>query len=951
MALKITMSKSAAAAEKYFNAHLKASDYLSQDGARHGIWFGKGAERLGLEGEVAAKDFLALAGNKDPNTGNRLTVRDVKNARPGYDFTFSGPKSFAAMWARTGDERLIDVLRDSILDTIALDIEPEMKTRLRRAGQDSDVVTANLVGSLFLHDTTRPLKEDGKPDPHPHGHAYIFNRTWAAHEKRWQAAQLGDLHLDGRYFEAAFQARLAARVEQLGYEVERDGKGSWEIVGVAPSVNLKFSRRRFQEILPEAERLGITDGTGRSTLAKRTRQDKIEGETLGTPALHAYWNSRLSSDEAGAMDAVYVKAQAGSTGGGQRVTAGQAVRHAIEHFFGPDGRNSAEAEKAVLEEALRYGAGSVMPEDVKKEFARLDVIRAEIGGRMVCTTAEVHAEEQALKKSAWSGRHACLPLSADKPYVPAAAIVAARSRKEKLDGEQAEAVRHLLDSEDRTQLFIGKAGAAKTTTLQELEQALHERGRKMLPFAPTARASRGVLRKKGFATADTLANLLSKPELQNQVRGQVIILDEAGLAGTRATRQLFALVERQQAEGYDTRLILVGDPMQHRGVPRGQVLTILENQVGLTPARLSTIRRQQDPGYRQAVELLSVGKAGEAFDLLNRLGFIRAVADPEERYRAMARDYADCYAAGDSEMIISPTHAEGRAVAAAVRQELKARKLLGGEDRPLLRLENKDRSIAQRKDAAQYETGDTIQWTQNAPGFMRGDRSTVVGRDGDRVLVKDKRGQEKELPLALANRFELYRTESLPVADGERLRITRNGYATTPDGKPHSLNNGDVVTVRFTKQGDLIDQRGWIIPASFGHLASGVVTSVASQGMDDKVPFLAQSATSRGAASAEQFYVSVSRGIKSLHLYTDDKETLRAAVVRSHQARTASEVFEASQRQRQAEQQANRKAWWQRQWRRRAAAMRQQAARTLRRMTEAAQRRLESRERRGHAQS
>ncbi len=952
MALKITMSKSGAAAEQYFRSHLRTSDYLSQDGARPGIWFGKGAERLGLEGEVAAKDFLALAGNRNPQTGERLSVRDVKNARPGYDFTFSGPKSFAAMWARTGDERLIDVLRDSILDTIARDIEPEMKTRLRRAGQDSDVVTGNLVGSLFLHDTTRPLKEDGKPDPHPHGHAYIFNRTWAAHEKRWQAAQLGDLHLDGRYFEAAFQARLAARVEQLGYAVERDGKGSWEIVGVAPSVNHKFSRRRFQEILPEAERLGITDGAGRSTLAKRTRQDKIEGETLAAPALHDYWNSRLTADEAAAMDAAYAKAQAGGDASGRvRVTAGQAMRHAMEHFFGPDGRNSAEAEKAVLEEALRYGAGSVLPEDVKKEFARLDVIRAEIGGRMICTTAEVHDEELALKKSAWSGRHACAPLSAGKTYVPAEAVAAARQEKRKLDDEQAEAVRHLLDSEDRGQLFIGKAGAAKTTTLQELERALSERGRKLMAFAPTARASRGVLRKKGFATADTLANLLSKPELQNQVRGQVIILDEAGLAGTRATRQLFALVERQQAEGYDTRLILVGDPMQHRGVPRGQVLTILENQVGLTPARLSTIRRQQDSGYRQAVELLSVGKAGEAFDRLDRLGFIREVADPEERYRAMAKDYADCYAAGDSEMIISPTHAEGRAVSAAVRQELKARKLLGAEDRTLVRLENKDRSIAQRKDAAQYETGDTIQWNQNAPGFMRGDRVTVVGRDGDRVLVEDKRGRVKELPLALANRFELYRSESMSVADGERLRITRNGYATTPDGKQHTLNNGDVVTVRFTPKGDLIDQRGWIIPASFGHLASGVVTSVASQGMDDKVPFLAQSAASRGAASAEQFYVSVSRGIQSLHLYTDDKETLRTAVVRSHQARSASEVWEASQRQRQAEQQANRKAWWQRQWRRRAAAMRQQAARTLRRMTEAAQRRLESRERRGHAQS
>src|SRR5262249_58716902 len=98
MALMITMSKSADAAKKYFDEHLRQSDYLSEGGARPGIAFGKGAERLGLEGEVSAKAFRRLADNKDPNTGKRLSVRDVAKARPGYDFTYSGPKSFAAMW-------------------------------------------------------------------------------------------------------------------------------------------------------------------------------------------------------------------------------------------------------------------------------------------------------------------------------------------------------------------------------------------------------------------------------------------------------------------------------------------------------------------------------------------------------------------------------------------------------------------------------------------------------------------------------------------------------------------------------------------------------------------------------------------------------------------------------------------------------------------------------------
>ncbi len=924
MALKITMSKSGAAAQKYFGEHLRSSDYLSQDGARPGRWFGKGAERLGLQGEVAAKDFIALAGNRNPLTGERLTVRDVANSRPGYDFTFSPPKSVSALWARTGDERLAEAFRESVLDTLRDDIEPQMKTRLRRDGQDGDAVTGNLVAALFAHDTTRPLKEDCKPDPHLHIHAYCFNRTWAEHEGRWQAAQLYDLHLDRPYLEAAFQARLGARLRQLGYSLERDGKGSWEIAGVPLSVNHKFSRRRFKEILPEAERRGIADGRGRSALAKLTRQDKVEGETLATPALRDYWNGRLSGDEARAMDAAYAQAQAGRGASGRpAVTPQQAVRHALEHFFGPDGRNSVEDERDVLEEALRYGAGGVLPVEAKEELSRQDLIRADIGGRTLCTTEEVLAEEQALVKSAWSGRNACLPLAAGTLYAP----------HKELSREQAGAVTQLLYSQDRVQLFLGKSGTGKTTTLRALDAALRERGRQLVAFAPTARASRGVLRSKGFVEADTVANLLINPELQAKARGNVILIDEAGLAGTRALRQVFSLAEKQQAEGYDTRVLLVGDPRQHRGVPRGKVLHILQDQAGLQPARLSTIRRQEDPAYRTAVERLSEGRVEEGFDRLDALGFIHEIADAEERYRALAEDYADTLAAGESTIIVSPTHAEGNAVAAAVREELRTRGMIGAEDRRFVRYENNNLTEAQRKDAVHYQPGDTVQWNQNAPGgFVRGDRVKVAGCEGGRVLIEDKRGRVKELPLFLAERFELYCTAAIDVAEGDRLRITRNGY--TAGGKPHRLNNGDVITVGgFTPDGNIIDRRGWVIPASYGHLAHGVVTSHASQGMEAGVVFVAQSGMSRGASSAEQFYVSAGRGEKALRLFTDDKQALRLAVARSEQARSAAEVWQASQRQRQAEQQARRKAWWQRQWRRWTANLRERAARKWRQMT------------------
>ena len=63
--LRITTSHSAEGAKKYFDVALKTSDYYTKD---VGNWGGKGAEMLGLKGEVERKDFVALLtiGGREP---------------------------------------------------------------------------------------------------------------------------------------------------------------------------------------------------------------------------------------------------------------------------------------------------------------------------------------------------------------------------------------------------------------------------------------------------------------------------------------------------------------------------------------------------------------------------------------------------------------------------------------------------------------------------------------------------------------------------------------------------------------------------------------------------------------------------------------------------------------------------------------------------------------------
>ena len=104
------------------------------------------------------------------------------------------------------------------------------------------------------------------------------------------------------------------------------------------------------------------------------------------------------------------------------------------------------------------------------------------------------------------------------------------SRIEKLSDEQRNAVLHVLQSTDRVTAIRGGAGTGKTTMMKEAVAAIESGGAKVFTFAPSAEASRGVLRSDaGFANAETVEALLQNSKLQEQVRGQVIWIDEAGL--------------------------------------------------------------------------------------------------------------------------------------------------------------------------------------------------------------------------------------------------------------------------------------------------------------------------------------------------------------------------------------------------------------------------------------
>lgn len=864
--LRIVCSESVAQAKNYYTSSLKheadparLGKYYGQEQEIIGQWHGKGAELLGLKGKIDQSSFEALCDNTHPQSGERLTARTKTNRRVGYDFNFNCPKSVSVVQALTGDERIVTVFRESVDETMR-QIELEMKTRVRVKQAQEDRLTSNMVWGEFIHFTARPV--EGKPDPHLHAHCFVFNATYDAVEQKWKAGQFADIKHDGEYYEAAFHARLAQKMMDLGYTAHRAGEW-WEIEGVSRELLEKFSQRT-EKIEAIANEEGITDSETKGRLGAKTREKKSTSLTM--EELKREWSTRLSSEEKESLRHLLNRPHENQT-----LIPRQAMDYALAHCFE---RASAVDAKQLVAEALWHGMGQVTLEEIEKELHRENIFIQEWQGRHWCTTKEVLAEEWENIGYVKRGYGQCEPLFAG----------AYSLSDSKLGADQKQAIRHLLRSKDRVMAVRGPAGTGKSTMMKEAVFAIGKGGHQVFAFAPSAEASRGNLRASGFENAQTVAHLLHNVALHPQLRGQVIWIDEAGLLSARQMNAVFDLAQKQ-----DCRVILSGDTRQHTSVERGDALRLLEKYAGLRPAELTEIRRQKDQAYREAVRDFANGRPMEGFQKLETMGSITE-ADDAERYEKLAKDYADTLSQRKTALVVSPTHVEGEQVTGYIRNELKERGRLGSDERMISRQINLQWTEAQRSYAPNYQTGMVVQFHQNVPGFVRGDRVIVASVDQHSVCVRNGLNQESVLPLHHSSRFQVYERHTLPLAPGDKIRITQNGY--TLDGQ-HRLNNGALYELKgFTSSRDLKLANGWVVSQEYGNLAHGYcqTSHVAQSKTVDRV-FVAQSAQSMGAASAEQFYVSMSRARGSVMVYTDSKEGLKEAIQSSGLRMSAHELL------------------------------------------------------------
>jgi conjugative relaxase-like TrwC/TraI family protein len=229
--------------------------YLDKDDLKR-EWGGKAAVKLGLTGTPELEQFTRLIHGLDPHTGKQLTAKLIEERIPAWDFTACLPKGVTTALER-GDSRIREALWAAGNESME-DVEQLATTRVRKGGRDADRITGNLAWFAVEHFETRPTEQDGMPDWDRHLHYVVFNATKDDVEQEWKAVKMRPVFDLKKYFSHRFDLRMAAKLAELGYDIDTklkpDGRGgmkyhTWDIKA-APgheqgweSINAKNSRR------------------------------------------------------------------------------------------------------------------------------------------------------------------------------------------------------------------------------------------------------------------------------------------------------------------------------------------------------------------------------------------------------------------------------------------------------------------------------------------------------------------------------------------------------------------------------------------------------------------------------------------------------------------------------------------------------------------------------------
>ena len=194
----------------------------------------------------------------------------------------------------------------------------------------------------------------------------------------------------------------------------------------------------------------------------------------------------------------------------------------------------------------------------------------------------------------------------------------AQRQRATLSDEQREMVRHVVRGSGDLAVVQGAAGAGKSFALGAAREAWEAQGYRVLGAALAGKAAEGLEISAGIPARSIAAWEYAWREGRELLgKGDIFVIDEAGMVGSRQLQRVLAEAERAGA-----KVVLVGDTRQLQAIEAGAPMRAIAERIG--QVSLDEIRRQSDDWQRKASEDLAKGNVPAALAAYERAGRIHA---------------------------------------------------------------------------------------------------------------------------------------------------------------------------------------------------------------------------------------------------------------------------------------------------------------------------------------
>jgi len=883
-------------AGSYYRNHYSATGeyYAPTHAPTIGQTIGKGAEALGLAREITAEQFEALLRGRDPRTDTVLRVRanhgDIERA--GWDMTLSPPKSVSIQALVAGDTRLIEATRQAAERAIQ---EAEQCALSHQHGGREKVQTSNVCAVIFEHYDARESKHGQHgPMPQLHHHTFITNMTQRP-DGQWRGLEPDQMFKARGFIDSVYMTELAKNVQQLGYSIVRGSDGAFELAGFTRKQIEAFSER-FLDIEQEKLKQGITSPKAARNVVLETRRAKREHD----PEVLKAEREALAAGHGISLDNHPITPVRSFTVTPESQTQ-QSLDFAIRHTTT---RSAVVDHREITAVALKHGIGATDLDHVQARMAGLQRNGSLIAaGKSYLhpldkyTTLEMallERENRSLVRDWMNHGH---PIAGIAIRSAVDATVSSTGGQEvrdwasarKLLPDQTEAALLTLTTPKWASAIEGLAGTTKTTLVGAVKEFAEEHGWTVRGFGTTTGAV-SALTEAGVDSR-TIAKLRATALPQKRGR-ELWIVDESSLLATVPVNALLKLAQERGVE----RILFVGDQKQHLAIEAGSpVRQFLADNMAV--ARLTTIRRQQDPELRRVVELSAAGRTDEAIDLLIEQRRIVEVANPAERYKRIASDYLDAHQAQQNCLVVSPANDERKAINQAIRATLVQHGYVATLAQKHQILIPCDMTPEQLKHARSYHENDIVYFSRGSKkqGIPKRAYLTVSAVHDENLTLRAENGRLIQFDPTRLKGMNVYTSEMRTIAVGDRLqwrepdnrrRIANGEYATIKklDSRNIQVNFDKGRTVAMP----LVDARKVDLGyASTSHASQGSTVTRAILNID--------STRSPEIVNQRMFYVGDSRERIELRVYTDNVTAMRRAVARTQDKELALDVVQKHQ--------------------------------------------------------